>query len=68
MLNGKDDFSFPLEASQLPLLRQLGTPEKDKKHVLFDGGHASLLNRPDMVKETLDWLDRYLGPVNVSSQ
>ena len=30
MLNGRDDFSFPLEASQLPLLRQLGTPRKTK--------------------------------------
>ena len=68
MLSGRDDFSFPLEASQLPLLRQLGTPEKDKKHVLFDGGHASPLTRLDMVKEALDWLDRYLGPVNVGAQ
>ena len=68
MLNGKDDFGFPLETSQMPLFRQLGTPEKDKKHVLFDGGHASLLTRLDMVKEALDWLDRYLGPVNVGAQ
>ena len=68
MLNGKDDFGFPLETSQLPLFRQLGTPEKDKKHVLFDGGHASLLTRLEMVKEALDWLDRYLGPVNVGAQ
>jgi eukaryotic-like serine/threonine-protein kinase len=65
MLNGADDFSFPLESSQLPLFRQLGTPEKDKKHVVFEGGHASPLSRMDMVKEALDWLDRYLGPVSV---
>jgi eukaryotic-like serine/threonine-protein kinase len=30
MLNGRDDFSFPLEASQLPLLRQLGHPRKTR--------------------------------------
>ena len=65
MLNGADDFTFPLETSQIPLFRQLGTPEKDKKHVVFDGGHASPVTRLDMVKEALDWLDRYIGPVNV---
>ena len=65
MLNGADDFTFPLETSQIPLFRQLGTPEKDKKHVVLDGGHASPVTRLDMVKEALDWLDRYLGPVNV---
>ena len=64
----EDDVGFPLEASQLPLFRQFGTPEKDKKHVLFDGGHASLLTRSEMVKEALDWLDRYLGPVDVRAQ
>ena len=65
MLNGADDFTFPLETSQIPLFRQLGTPEKDKKHVVFDGGHASVVTRLDMVKEALDWLDRYIGPVEV---
>ena len=65
MLNGADDFTFPLETSQIPLFRQLGTPEKDKKHVVFDGGHASPVTRLDMVKEALDWLDRYIGPVKV---
>ena len=39
MLNGRDDFTNPLEVSYLPLFRLLGTP--DKKHVLHDGGHVN---------------------------
>jgi len=65
MLNGRDDFRFPLVTSQIPLFRLLGTPEKDKRHVLFDGGHVNLLTRPDLIKEFLDWLDHYLGPVTI---
>jgi eukaryotic-like serine/threonine-protein kinase len=61
MLNGRDDFEDPLEASQLPLFRLLGTPETNKRHVLFDSGHS--LPRNPAIKEVLDWLDRFLGPV-----
>jgi dienelactone hydrolase len=61
MINGKYDFDTPLNCCQLPLFRVLGTPAKDKRHALFDTGH--LPDRNDIIKETLDWLDRYLGPV-----
>ncbi len=64
MLNGRDDFGYPVESSQLPLFRGLGTPEKDKRHVLYDGGHINLMTRLDVMKEALDWFDRYLGRVN----
>ena len=63
MLNGRDDFRFPLETSQVPLFRLLGTPEKDKRHVVVDGGHINPAGRPDVMKEILEWWDRYLGPV-----
>jgi eukaryotic-like serine/threonine-protein kinase len=66
MVNGRDDFRFPLETSQLPLFRAFGTPEKHKKHVLYDGGHVSVRVHPEIMREVLDWLDRYLGPVNGS--
>lgn len=59
MINGKDDFVFPLETSQKPLFRLLGATEK--KHRLFDSGHT--IPRNQAIKEILDWLDRYLGPV-----
>jgi cephalosporin-C deacetylase-like acetyl esterase len=63
MLNGRYDPVYPPETHQNPLFRLLGTPDRDKRHVLFDCGH-SLLRTPDAVRETLDWLDRYLGPVD----
>ena len=59
MLNGRDDFSFPIEASQRPMLRLFGTADADKKHVLYDGGHVFPFAR--VQKDSLDWLDRYLG-------
>ena len=62
MLNGRYDDFFPLEASQLPLFHLLGTPDEDKKHVLFEKGHGNLDPR-DEIRESLDWLDKYLGPV-----
>jgi dipeptidyl aminopeptidase/acylaminoacyl peptidase len=61
MLNGRNDFHFPLETSQRPLFRLLGAPDKDKRHVTFDSGHVP--PRQAVIKEILDWLDRYLGPV-----
>jgi hypothetical protein len=63
MLNGRFDFTMPLTMSQLPLFRLLGAPENDKRHVLFDTGHA--VPRTPKIKEILDWLDRYLGPVKL---
>jgi len=62
MINGRYDQDFPLESSQLPLFRSLGTPARDKKHVVYEGGHM-VFPRPAAVRESLDWLDKYLGPV-----
>ena len=59
MLNGRDDFTFPVETSQEPMFRLLGTPAADKKRGVFDGGHVFPFSR--MIKDSLDWLDRHLG-------
>jgi pimeloyl-ACP methyl ester carboxylesterase len=67
MLNGRDDFLFPLETNQIPLFQALGTSINDKRHVLFDGGHANLITRPELMKIILDWLDKYLGQVRSKS-
>ena len=61
MLSGRYDSGFPLELSQKPFFRLLGTPAADKKHVLNESGH--FLPRPVMMRESLAWLDHYLGPV-----
>ena len=62
LIAGRYDFQHPVETSQLPLLQALGTPEKDKKHVVYEGGHVAPRRQP-IIKEILDWLDRTLGPV-----
>jgi predicted Ser/Thr protein kinase/predicted esterase len=67
MVNGRHDFIFPVNGAQASLLRLLGTPEADKRHVLFDYGHIPPKN-DETIKEVLDWLDRYLGPVTRRSR
>jgi dienelactone hydrolase len=61
MLNGKYDMYFPVETSQMPMFNLLGTPSKDKKILIYDTGH--LVPRTDLIRETLSWYDKYLGPV-----
>jgi eukaryotic-like serine/threonine-protein kinase len=61
MLNGRHDFAIPVEASQNPMFRLLGTPKEHKRHIVYEAGHV--IPRNQLIKETLDWLDRYLGPV-----
>ena len=62
MLNGRDDFIHPYETSQRPLFDALGT--KDKLLKRYEGGHDSVVMRPDLMGEILDWFDKYLGPVD----
>jgi dienelactone hydrolase len=64
MVNGRHDAIFPLETNQKPLFQALGT--RQKKHVLYDGGHRNLVTRPDLIGEILDFLDLYLGPVEMA--
>ena len=61
MLNGEHDFYFPVETSQKPMFDLLGTPAEHKKQITFPLGHS--VPRAEHIKETLAWLDRYLGPV-----
>ncbi len=61
MLNGKYDMVFPLETAVRPAFNLLGTPEKDKKLIVYDTDHY--VPKHELSKESLAWLDRYLGPV-----
>jgi len=61
MLNGRFDFLFPIDTSREPLFRLQGTPNDQKRRVIYRSGHDILQN--ELIKETLDWPDRYLGPV-----
>ncbi len=61
MLNGKYDMFFPVETSEKPMFAFLGTALEDKKSIIYESGH--LVPRTDFMRETLNWFDKYLGPV-----
>jgi len=61
MLNGRYDMTFPFELTVKPMFDLLGTPAADKRLILYDTDHIVPLT--EYIKETLAWLDKYLGPV-----
>ena len=61
MLNGKYDVFCPPETSSRPMFDLLGTPPENKRLILYDTDHIP--PRVEYIKETLAWLDKYLGPV-----
>jgi formylglycine-generating enzyme required for sulfatase activity/fermentation-respiration switch protein FrsA (DUF1100 family) len=65
MLNGELDNIIPLEAAAKPFFAQLGTPAADKRQVIQPGGHFVPVDV--VIRETLDWLDKYLGAVKEGS-
>ena len=62
MLNGRYDFFFPVQSNQEPFFRLLGSRKDQKKHLIYETGHN--IPRNELIKETLNWLDQYLGPTN----
>ncbi len=63
MINGRKDFRAPVETNIQPLFDMLATPAEDKRLVLLDGGHVPSSTN-EVIREVLDWLDLYLGPVD----
>jgi len=57
--NGRYDADFRFETSAKPFFDLIGTP--NKKHVVEPTGH--FVSQATVIGETLDWLDKYLGPV-----
>jgi cephalosporin-C deacetylase-like acetyl esterase len=62
MLNGRYDSIFTLHSSIIPMFEMIGTPDEHKELKLFESDHV--IPKTELVRETLDWLDRYLGPVD----
>jgi formylglycine-generating enzyme required for sulfatase activity/predicted Ser/Thr protein kinase len=65
MLNGRYDFDQSSEQQAKPMLRFWGAPEKDKRMVIMESGHLPA-NLQEVIREILDWLDKYLGPVKTA--
>ena len=62
MLNGKYDTISSYETRTKPMFDLLGTPAEHKALKLYETDHIPPRN--EYIKETLAWLDRYLGPVS----
>jgi dipeptidyl aminopeptidase/acylaminoacyl peptidase len=62
-VTGKYDSAYPIDLAQKPFFDLLGTPSQNKRHVILPVGHAILVPevRSSVVREALNWLDRYLG-------
>ncbi len=60
-MNGKYDTICDPATSIKPMFDLLGTPAEHKQLKLHETDHIAFRN--EFIKETLAWLDRYLGPV-----
>ena len=61
LINGRDDFSASL-AAQERFMELLGTPPEHKHHVVLEGGHVPNDTR-GLIREALNWYDKYLGVI-----
>jgi dienelactone hydrolase len=60
MLNGRYDLAIPLESCAKPMFHFLGTEEPDKVLKIYDTDHW--IEKKEVIRESLAWLDTYLGP------
>ncbi|HLX10165.1 MAG TPA: hypothetical protein VKY89_20105, partial [Thermoanaerobaculia bacterium] len=60
------DFFFPAKTSQIPMFELLGVPKDQKERRIYPGGHS--VPRTEQIKESLRWLDLYLGPAAPASR
>ena len=61
MFSGEFDPMVPVENAQR-YFDLIGTPAAKKRHIIAVGGH--FIPRDLLIRETLAWLDSYLGPVS----
>jgi dienelactone hydrolase len=59
MINGEFDIVFPYETAQRPMFERLGTDPADKRHYRSQSAH--MVHQDELITETLNWFDRYLG-------
>ena len=59
MLNGNYDVN--VDSFIRPLFELMGTAKEHKQLILYETDHIP--PRADFIRETLTWLDKYMGPV-----
>ena len=60
LLGGRYDSDFTIEQQQA-FYDFLGTPAKDKNWIIYESTHW--IPKKDLINESLNWLDKYFGPV-----
>ncbi len=60
-MGGEHDFTEPIDPYQRAFFEHLGTPDENKRMVVFDAGHQPL-PLEGVLRETVDFLERHLGP------
>jgi pimeloyl-ACP methyl ester carboxylesterase len=66
MLNGRYDLALLYDAEVQPMFELLGTPAEHKRLVVYDADHY--IDRNEVIKESLAWLDTYLGPAELAGR
>ncbi len=61
MLNGRYDTIFDFDTKAKSMFDLLGTPAEDKRLLAYETDHIP--PKAEYVKETISWLNTYLGPV-----
>jgi dienelactone hydrolase len=61
MLNGRYDLTLDYTTQVKPFFDLLETPEGDKENKLSDSDH--FIPRNDVIRESIQWFNKYLGPV-----
>ncbi|MFP4207620.1 MAG: SUMF1/EgtB/PvdO family nonheme iron enzyme [Wenzhouxiangella sp.] len=61
MINGAQDYNFPVESAQKPFFDLLGTPPENKTHLILDWGHLPP-HYSEVIRAYLEWTERWLGP------
>ena len=59
MVNGEFDVVYPLETAQKPMFDYMGTDPSDKKLHVVPADHW--VPEDVLIRESLDWFDKYLG-------
>jgi pimeloyl-ACP methyl ester carboxylesterase len=62
LLKGRFDLLSPVVRAER-WIDTIGTPADDKRLVIYDANHWPM-PRNQMIREVIDWLDHYLGPVD----
>jgi dienelactone hydrolase len=63
MVAGRYDSYFPYEENTIPYFEALAAPAEHKRLITYESDHMLSGHRKELVRDSLAWLDDYLGPV-----